>query len=111
MRPAPERSRPPVDLAAVADEDARRLATHADAWTLQFLMACERHNLEPIVEALDSQPNFFLLRYPSPDKECYRVCWGHFTSKAEAERPRAYPDALRDVKAIPWATPVSDVLP
>ncbi len=106
-----ERNRQPVDFAAAAADDARRLAELPGGWTLQFLMACERANLEPIVEALDDQPNFFLLRYPMADKECYRVCWGHFATKAEAERPRAYPDALRDVKAIPWATPVASVLP
>ena len=103
--------RAPLDLAAVSAEDVSRLAEHPGAWTLQFMMACERANLEPLVEALDDQPNFFLLPYPATGRECYRVCWGHFESKAEAERPRAYPDALRDVKAIPWATPVSNVLP
>lgn len=107
----PDRKRQPIDLAATAAEDAERLAEHLGAWTLQFMMACERQNLDPIVEALDDQPNFFLLRYPATGKDCYRVCWGRFSSKAEAESPRAYPDVLRDVKAIPWATPVENVLP
>jgi len=107
----PERDRQPLDLAATAAEDAERLGHDRGAWTLQFLMACERQNLEPLVVALDDQPNFFLLRYPANGKDCYRVCWGRFPSKAEAERPRAYPDALRDVKAIPWATQVENVLP
>ena len=106
-----DRHHPPIDLVSTAAEDARRLAEDSGAWTLQFLMACERQNLEPIVEALDDQPNFFLLRYPASGKDCYRVCWGRFASKSEAERPRAYPDALRDVKAIPWPTPVASVLP
>lgn len=102
----------PIDLAARATADAQRLEQHRGAWTLQFLMACDRRNLEPIVSALDDQPAFFLLRYPATGKECFRVCWGHYESKAEAEHPRAYPDALSEgVKAIPWATPVANVLP
>lgn len=106
-----DRKGEPIDLFATAAEDARRLAEDPAAWTLQFIMACERQNLEPLVAALDEQPAFFLLPYPAPGKECFRVCWGRFASRAEAERPRTYPDALRDVKAIPWATPVANVLP
>ena len=108
---AAERNRAPLDFAAIAAEDAQRLAEHGDGWTLQFLMACERQTLEPIVDALNDQHNFFLLRYPSPERECYRICWGRFSSKAEANGPRAYPDALRAVEATPWATPVASVLP
>jgi hypothetical protein len=104
-------TRTPVDLAARATEDALRLEEHRQGWTLQFLMACDRRNLEPLVSALDDQPALFLLRYPASERECYRVCWGHYESKAEAEHPRAYPDALSQVKAIPWATPVANVLP
>jgi septal ring-binding cell division protein DamX len=107
----PERDRPPLDLAATAAADAERLSADLDAWTLQFLMACERENLEPFVDALKNQPNFFLLPYSEDGRDCYRVCWGRFPSKAEAERPRAYPDALRDVEAIRWARPVESVLP
>ena len=107
----PDRKRQPVDLAATAAEDAERLAQHRGAWTLQFMVACERQSLEPIVDELDEQPNFFLLRSPDTGADCYRVCWGWFPSKAEAERRRGYPDVLRDIDGVGWARPVDEVLP
>ena len=107
----PDRNRQPVDLAITATEDAARLAQHPGAWTLQFMVACERQSLEPIVEVLDDQPNFFLLRSPDTGNDCYRVCWGWFASKTEAERPRPYPEVLSDIAATGWARPVGEVLP
>ena len=107
----PDRNRQPVDLATTASEHAERLAQHPGAWTLQFMVACERQSLEPIVEVLGDQPNFFLLRSPDTGNDCYRVCWGWFASKAEAERPRGYPEVLSDLAAVGWARPVAEVLP
>lgn len=107
----PDRKRQPIDLTATAAQDAERLAGHPGAWTLQFMVACERESLEPIVEALDNQHNFFLLRSPDTGKGCYRVCWGWFPSKAEAERSRSYPEVLSDIDAVGWARPVDEVLP
>jgi hypothetical protein len=106
-----DRKRQSIDLAATADADAKRLAEHSGAWTLQFMVACERQSLEPIVEALDEQHNFFLLRSRETGEDCYRVCWGWFPSKAEAEGPRAYPDVLNDIGTMGWARRVDDVLP
>ena len=106
-----DHKRQSIDLATTAAEDAARLAQHSGAWTLQFMVACERQSLEPIVEALGEQPNFFLLRSPETGEDCYRVCWGWFQSKAEAEGPRGYPDVLNDIDAMGWARPVDDVLP
>jgi len=102
------------DLANLAERsvgDSRRLEGHRDEWTLQFMVACDRRTLEPIVAALDNQPAFFLLRHPGFGGDCYRVCWGTYESKSEAEHPRAYPETLSNVKAIPWALPVANALP
>jgi hypothetical protein len=107
----PDRTRQPIDLAATANEDAERLSLHPGAWTLQFMVACESQSLDPIVEVLDDQPNFFLLHSPDTGNDCYRVCWGWFPSKAEAERPRGYPDVLSDITAMGWARPIGEVLP
>jgi hypothetical protein len=107
----PDRTRQPIDLVATANEDAERLSLHPGAWTLQFMVACERQSLDPIVEVLDDQPNFFLLHSPDAGKDCYRVCWGWFPSEAEAERPRGYPEVLSDIAAMGWARPIGEVLP
>ena len=107
----PDHNRQPVDLATTATEHAERLAQHPGAWTLQFMVACERQSLVPIVQVLGDQPNFFLLRSPDTGNDCYRVCWGWFSSKAEAERPRSYPEVLSDLAATGWARPVGEVLP
>ena len=111
LQAEPDRKRQSIDLVATAAEDARRLAEHRGGWTLQFMVACERQSLEPIVEALGDQPNFFLLRSIETGQDCYRICWGWFSSKAEAEGPRGYPDVLNDIDAMGWARPVDDVLP
>jgi len=107
----PDRRGQPIDLAATARKDAERLAEHRNAWTLQFMVGCQRDSLEPIVEALDDQPSFFLLHSPDSGAGCYRVCWGWYPSEAEAERRRSYPDVLSDIDAVGWARRVTEVLP
>ncbi len=106
----PVRHRQPFDLAMRAADDAARLGEHRGAWTLQFMMACTRENLEPIVEALSEQHSLFLLHYPERGADCYRICWGWFDSKTEAQEPRVYPEVLSDIDA-PLARPIDDVLP
>ncbi|NIM00938.1 MAG: hypothetical protein GTN89_08560 [Acidobacteria bacterium] len=111
LRQESDRHRAPIDLAVTAAEDAARLARHPDAWTLQFMVGCKRESLEPIAEALDAQPNFFLLDSPDTGEGCYRVCWGVFASKPEAEVRRPFPDVLSDIDTMGWARPVGEVLP
>jgi len=107
----PERHREPIDLVSTATDGAQRLEQHRGSWTLQFMVGCERQSLEPIVESLDDQSSFFLLRSPDTGTDCYRVCWGWYASKAEAERPRHYPEVLSSIDTMGWARPVDEVLP
>jgi len=107
----PDRNRQSINLASTAAEDAERLAQHTGAWTLQFMVACERQSLEPIVEVLDDQPAFFVLRSPDTGEDCYRICWGLFSSKAEADSPRGYPEVLSNIDTMGWARPIGEVLP
>jgi len=100
-----------VDLQQRAADDAARLATDESSWTLQFMMACDENNLRPLVGSLSHDDAFFLLPYPDATRDCYRVFWGRFRSKQDAQRPRAYPAALRNLETTPWPIPLADVLP
>ena len=111
VRAAEANSSTRIDLEQRADADRSRIATTPDQWTLQFVMMCDESNLQPLVQVLEGDDAFFLLRYPDPERSCYRVCWGRYDSKQEAQRPQIYPSALRAVEQTPWATPISAVLP
>ena len=99
-----------LDLQQRASADAARLATDELSWTLQFMVACDENNLRPLVASLSLDDDFFLLPYRYDSRDCYRVFWGRFRSKQDAQRPRAYPAALQSLET-PWPIPLADVLP
>lgn len=107
----PERPAETIDLQQRAADDAARLADDSTRWTLQFMMACDENNLRPLVASLEGEGQFFLLPYPDATRDCYRVFWGLYRSKQEAQRPRVYPPALRSLETTPWPIPLADVLP
>ena len=67
------------------DEMAQSFASQATgSYTVQFELVCQTSSLTKAVQAGGSNVWFVPIAYKG--QGCYRVFWGHFASKAEAER-------------------------
>jgi septal ring-binding cell division protein DamX len=67
------------------DEMAQSFASQATgSYTVQFELVCQTSSLTKAVQAGGSNVWFVPIAYRG--QGCYRVFWGHFASKAEAER-------------------------
>jgi len=77
------------------DEMAQSFASQATgSYTVQFELVCQTSSLTKAVQAGGSNVWFVPIAYRG--QGCYRVFWGHFASKAEAERGmNEVPAALR----------------
>lgn len=107
--PAPTSGR--ETLAARTEADSRRLVEEDDAWTLQLMVACDPSNVERAVESLAGDRRLLVLPATIGGRDCYRVCWGPYATRAAAEAGRErLPGAARLLSDTPHPRPVSEVL-
>jgi septal ring-binding cell division protein DamX len=95
---------------------ARSFATSLSAggsgrFTLQVAVACAAENVQKAVAAVPAE-EFFVLPVSVKGKDCYRLAWGVFDSRAEAEAARAgLPAYFRQAGATPRVAPLAELLP
>ncbi len=82
------------------DEMAKTFAAQASGnYTVQFELVCETPSLTKAIKDGGASVWFVPISYRSRD--CYRVFWGHFTTKDEATRAaREIPMSLRGVAPV-----------
>ena len=71
-----------TDLARRATVDFRRLPRD-EAWMLQLAAICDAANVERLVQQVADR-ELHVLPVEIKDRACFRVCWGPFTSRAQA---------------------------
>jgi hypothetical protein len=87
------------------DEMARRYAANPQGnFTVQIQILCDPANLQKAIR--DGGENVWFLAQALGARSCYRVFWGHYNTREEAQRAMAsVPPSLRDpsaaVKAVP----------
>lgn len=89
------------------DEMAKTFAAQATGnYTVQFELVCETPSLTKAIKDGGASVWFVPISYRSRD--CYRVFWGHFTTKDEATRAaREIPMSLRGVAPVVVKVPKS----
>jgi septal ring-binding cell division protein DamX len=81
--------------------------THA----IQLLVACARESVDKAVQAV-SAPALYVLPVDFKGKACYRICWGAYTSQADAGAAlQTVPSYFIDNGARPRVVPLSELLP
>jgi hypothetical protein len=87
------------------DEMARQYAANPQGnFTVQIQILCDPGNLDKAIRA--GGDNVWFLPQPLGERSCYRVFWGYYNTREEAQRALAnVPASLRDrssaVKAVP----------
>jgi len=87
------------------DAMARQFLANATGnFTVQIQILCEASNLDKVMR--DGGANVWFVPQPIGARACYRVLWGHFATREEAQRAMAQiPAGLRDpaaaVKPVP----------
>jgi septal ring-binding cell division protein DamX len=100
------------DFPAAARSFATSLSTGGSGrFTLQVAVACAAENVQKAVAAVPAE-EFFVLPVSVKGKDCYRLAWGVFDSRAEAEAARAgLPAYFRQAGATPRVAPLAELLP
>jgi hypothetical protein len=100
------------DFPAAARSFATSLSAGARGrFTLQMAVACATENVQKAVAAVPAE-EFFVLPVTVKGKDCYRLAWGVFDSRAEAEAARAgLPAYFRQAGAAPRVAPLAELLP
>jgi len=107
----PTRSAPEDDeVARRAANDRDRLASSTAAWTLQFSVACDPHNVRVQSRSLTDEADFYLLTKNHDNRECFRFCWGAFDSRDQAAAQQRFPAALAAMTARPLPLPLEQAL-
>ena len=77
------------------DEMAQTFASQATGnFTVQFELVCQTSSVTKAIQAGGS--NVWFIPIPYKGQNCYRVFWGHYTTKTEAQKALAdVPSALR----------------
>jgi hypothetical protein len=77
------------------DDMAQTFASQATGnFTVQFELVCQTSSVTKAIQAGGS--NVWFIPIPYRGQNCYRVFWGHYTTKAEAQKALAdVPSALR----------------
>jgi septal ring-binding cell division protein DamX len=122
-RPAPPRTTPvPAAgdaralLAQGAYPDAARafaasLAGSRGRFSLQVLVACAPENVQKAVSAVPVE-QLFILPVNVKGKDCYRLCWGVYDGRPEAEAALgALPSYFRQGGVTPRLSPLAELLP
>jgi len=87
------------------DDMAREYAANPRGnFTVQIQILCDPANLEKLVR--DGGANIWFVPQTIGDRSCYRVFWGRYTTRAEAQTglasvPRSIRDASAAVKGVP----------
>jgi hypothetical protein len=98
---------PPGDpLALRAAGDRRRLASHADAWTLQFARLCESDHAADILAELAGREDLYLVERNG----CYLVCWGLYGTADLARSAGEIPPTLSGLPDHPFPKRVEAAL-
>ncbi len=100
------------DFPAAARSFATSLSAGAGGrFTLQVAVACAAENVQKAVAAVPAE-EFFVLPVSVKGRDCYRLAWGVFDSRAEAEAARAgLPAYFRQAGAAPRIAPLAELLP
>jgi hypothetical protein len=80
-------------------------------FSLQVLVACAPENVQKAVAAVPSE-DLFILPVNVKGRACYRLCWGVYGSRPEAEAALAgLPSYFREGGAVPRLSPLAELLP
>jgi hypothetical protein len=80
-------------------------------FSLQVLVACAPENVQKAVAAVPGE-DLFILPVDVKGKPCYRLCWGVYESRPEAEAALAgLPAYFRQGGAVPRLSPLAELLP
>jgi hypothetical protein len=78
--------------------DARRLASAEGDWTAQIAVLCDPAGAEAFVLRAGDDARLYVLPAELGDRPCFRICWGRFSSEAEArsaEIPRGLEEGAK----------------
>lgn len=100
------------DFPAAARSFATSLSAGASGrFTLQVAVACAAENVQKAVAAVPAE-EFFVLPVNVKGRDCYRLAWGVFDSRAGAEAARSgLPGYFRQAGAVPRVAPLAELLP
>lgn len=91
------RAREPVGdpLTVRAASDLGRLVRSGGSYTVQLMVACDPDNARRVVRLSGDSSRLYLLPFTMGGRRCYRLCWGSYASRAEADAVRDLSAALR----------------
>jgi hypothetical protein len=100
-----------ADLVDRAAYDESRLHASGNGYTLQFAVNCEAKNVRANLEGLEQYQEFYLLTMLYEDRACFRLCWGFYDNKRQAQSDRKIPEQLRGMTDKPKVISVAEALP
>jgi len=99
------------DLDRRAGADRRRLSSEENAWALQLMAACDPANVERTVRSVGDDARLHVLPARIQGRDCYRLCWGPFTTRSAAEAARGrLPSSVRSLPGTPQPRQVAELL-
>jgi len=108
--PAPQALLRQGSLAEAAHTFARQMRASSGKLTVQVLVACAP---DTVSKAIANAPGdeLFILPVSVKGRDCYRVCWGVYASRDEAETgTERLPDYFRQSGSSPRVTPLEELL-
>lgn len=100
----------PDSLEARSQDDPPRLARSDGAWTLQLAVACKRETADRLVERASGSLRLYVLPATLKEQECFRLCWGAYRSRDEAQNAQDLPAGLR-AGLVPEPRMIRELLP
>jgi len=83
-----------VGLDERARHDYDRLTGMSDRWTWQLMVSCDRENSLRHVKAIGWADDLYVLPTELKGRNCYRLCWGLYDDREQAESDAGLPPYL-----------------
>jgi septal ring-binding cell division protein DamX len=93
-RHASRTPRPAGSLAARASADLDRMLDSGGSYTLQLMVSCDLDNARNKLDLAGNNPRLYVLPMELDGKDCYRLCWGSYSTRENAEKVDDLPASL-----------------
>jgi septal ring-binding cell division protein DamX len=98
------------DVVQRSISDVDRLIASSGGWTLQFMTTRLTESAETIMQQLGDQHRLYILPHRIDGEPHYRICWGNFSSRADAVATTEIPAVLRALTSEPIPRNIGDLL-